>query len=67
MTEEASVGFMQDEYARSEIKAYREHSRSNKVDRPKEPQRQFIFEQEAARLHCEELIGLMNAIGSWGR
>lgn len=61
------MGFMQDEHARTEIRAYKERSRSNKVDRTKEPQQRFIVEQEAARLHCYELIGLMNEVGIWGR
>ena len=58
---------MEDEYARAEIKAYKDRSRSNKVDKPKEPQRRYIVEQEAARLRCYELIGLMNEVGIWGR
>ena len=61
------MGFKQDEYARAEVKAYKDRSRSGKMETRTEPQRRFIIEQEAARLHCYDLIGLMNEVGIWAR
>jgi hypothetical protein len=61
------MGFKEDEYARTEVRAYKEHSRSSKEQQVEEPQRRFIVEQEAARLHCYDLIGLMNDTEIWGR
>jgi hypothetical protein len=61
------VGFKQDEFGRSEVRAYKKRSRSNKVVIADAPHRRFIIEQEAARLHCYDLIGTMNEVGIWGR